>query len=179
MSSKKRSTFGLRLDQLADLFGVAADDHALTETDCAHEHLSEMLRRQLTEVMPGNSLLLTAVSEISVSDKCDLTAMIGMSLLQVLSGPESSVSQLQVVKEASKSLSTTPVSEEERAAANTIYHAAIASCLVHHEKKITQHSYDKLDESFALLIKKKWMAFELVELFSRARSICKTKRRKK
>ncbi len=176
MSSKKRSTFGLRLDQLADLFGVAADDHALTETDCAHEHLAEILRRHLTEVMTGNSLLLTAVSEISASDKSDLTAMIGRSLLQVLSGPESSVSQLRVVKEASKSLSSTADSEQERAAVNTIYHAAIASCLVHHNKKITQHSYDKLDKSFALLIEKKWMAPELVELFSHAQRICQTKR---
>jgi hypothetical protein len=179
MSSKKRSTFGLRLDQLADLFGVAADDHAPTEADCAHEHLAEMLRRQLTEVMPGNSLLLTAVSEISASDKCDLTAMIGRSLLQVLSGPESSVHQLLVVKEASKSLSSTTVSEQERAAANTIYHATIASCLVHHDKKITQHSYDKLDKSFALLIEKKWMARELAKLFSDARRVCQTKRSEK
>ena len=62
MSAKKRSTFGLRLDQLADLFGVVAEDQAATEADCAHEHLAEILRRQLTEVMPGNSLLLVTVS---------------------------------------------------------------------------------------------------------------------
>ncbi len=81
---KKRSTFGLRLDQLADLFGVAADDHAPTEADCAHEHLEEALRRQLTEVMPGNSLLLTTVSKMAESD---VTAMIGKSLLQALTDP--------------------------------------------------------------------------------------------
>jgi hypothetical protein len=78
-----------------------------------------------------------------------------------------------VIKEASKRLTTTSVSEAELAVVTTIYHAAIASCLVHHAKKITQHSYEKLDESFALLIEKKWMASELVELFSNARGICR------
>jgi hypothetical protein len=63
--------------------------------------------------------------------------------------------------------------------ATTIYHAAIARCLIHHDKKITKHSYEKLDESFALLIEKKWMADELAELFSQARRICRSKRSKK
>ena len=173
---KKRSTFGLRLDQLADLFGVAADDPVLAKADCADEHLAKTLHRRLTEVMPGNSLLLMTISKIAPSD---LTAMVGKSLLQALSGPESSISRLQTVKEASKSLSTAAVSEQERAVATTIYHAAIASCLVHHDKKISQHSYDKLDESFALLIEKTWMARELVELFSNAQQVCQTKRSKK
>jgi len=131
MSEKKRSTFGLKLDQLADLLAVAAEDHAPADADCDHEHLAETLRRRLTEVMPGNSLLLATVSKIAASD---LTAMVGKSLLQALSGPESSTSQLQVVKEASKSVSTAAVSEQERAVATTIYHAAIASCLVYHDK---------------------------------------------
>lgn len=179
MSEKKKSTFGLKLDQLADLFAVAAEDHAPADADCDHEHLAEMLRRRLTEVMPENSQLLAALSKISASDRSDLTAMIGRPLLQVLSGPESSVSQLQVLKEASKSVSTAAVSEQERAIATSIYHAAIASCLVNHDEKITQHSYDKLNESFALLLEKKWMARELTELFSHARRICQTKRSKK
>ncbi|MFB0553675.1 MAG: hypothetical protein ACETWQ_10225 [Phycisphaerae bacterium] len=179
MSRKRKSTFGLRLDQLADIFAVAAKDKAPTEADRADKRLAEMLRRQLTEVIPGNSLLFSATSEVSATRQCDLTSLTGRSLLQALFSPESGVSQLQAVKEASKRLTTTLVFETERAEATTIYHAAIASCLVHHDKKITQHSYDKLDESFALLIEKKWMAQELIELFSRARRICQSKRRKK
>jgi len=179
MGRNKKSTFGLRLDQLADLFAVAAEDQAPTEADRADEPLAEMLRRQLTQVMPGNSLLFPAASGVSANQRYDVTSLAGRSLLQVLFSPESSISQLQVVKEASKRLTTTSVSEAERAVATTIYHAAIARCLVHHGKKITQHSYNKLDESFALLIEKKWMASELVKLFSDARRICKGKRRKK
>ena len=180
MSKKKRkSTFGLRLGQLADLFAVAAKDQAPTEANRADEHLAEMLRRQLTEVMPGKSLLFPAALEISANQQRDSTLLAGRSLLQVLFSPESSVSQLQVIKEAGKRLTATSVSEAERAVATTIYHAAIARCLIHHDKKITQHSYNKLDESFALLIEKNWMAHELVELFSHARRICENKRSRK
>jgi hypothetical protein len=129
--------------------------------------------------MPGKTLLSSAASEISADLQYDLTSLAGRSLLQVLASPETSVSQLQAIKEASKGLTTTSVSKTERAVATTIYHAAIASCLVHHDNKITQHSYDKLDESFALLVEKDWMASELAELFSHARRICESKRSKK
>ena len=179
MKKKRKSTFGLRLDQLADLFAVAVEDRTPPEADHADERLAQMLRCQLTKVLPGNALLSPSSAKVSDNKQCDLTSLAGRSLLQVLLSPETSISQLQVIKEASKRLTTTSVSEAELAVATTIYHAAIASCLVHHEKKITQHSYEKLVESFALLIEKKWMAQELVELFSHARGICKKKRRKK
>lgn len=179
MSRKRKSTFGLRLDQLADLFAVAAEDRVPTEADHADERLARMLRRQLTLVLPKNVLLFPGSSKVSDNQQCDLTSLAGRSLLQVLLNPEASLNQLQLVKEAAKRLTTTSVSEEERAIATTIYHAAIASCQVHYAKKITQHSYEKLVESFTLLMEKKWMAFELVELFSRARRICKSRRTKK
>lgn len=179
MRRKRKTTFGLHLDQLADLFAVAAEDRTQIETDHDDGNLAQLLRYQLTEVLPGNALLSLSSAKGSDNKKCDLTSLAGRSLLQVLFSPETSISQLQAIKEASKHLTTTSDSEAELAVATTIYHAAIASCLVHHAKKITQLSYEKLVESFTLLIEKKWMAFELVELFSRARRMCNKKRRKK
>jgi len=176
MRKKRKSTFGLRLDQLADLFDVAAKDRALTVANNTDRRLAQMLRCQLTEVLPGNVLLFPSGTKISDNKQCDLTTLAGLSLLQIFFSPETSISQLQLIKEACKRLTTTSVSEAELAVATTIYHAAIASCLVHHTKKITQHSYEKLVESFTLLIEKKWMAIELVDLFSWARGICKKKR---
>jgi hypothetical protein len=128
--------------------------------------------------MPGNSLLFTAGSKISEYKQRDVISLAERSLQEVLFNPESSVEQLQVIKEAGKHLTTSSNSEEERALATTIYYTytAIASCLVHHGKKITQHSYEKLDESFALLVEKTWMTNELVELFSKARRIYQSKR---
>lgn len=174
MSRNRKTTFGLRLGQLADLFAVAAKDQASSEAECAEESLAEMLRGELAEVMPGNSLLFPAVSEISENRQDSMTTFAGQSLQRILFSPDSSIDQLQLIKEAGKHLTITSVSEAERAVANTIYHAAIARCLILYNKKITRHSYEKLDESFALLIEKDWMAGELVELFSDARRICQT-----
>ncbi|MGB2864942.1 MAG: hypothetical protein WBC05_16565 [Sedimentisphaerales bacterium] len=174
MSSNRKSTFGLRLGQLADLFAVAVKNQASPEAECAEENLAEMLRGELAEVMPGSSLLFPAVSEISENRQDGMTTFAGQSLQQLLFSPDSSIDQLQLIKEAGKHLTITSVSEAERAVATTIYHAAIARCLILHNKKITKHSYEKLDESFALLIEKDWMAGELVKLFSDARRICQT-----
>lgn len=179
MKKRRKTTFGLRLGQLADLFAVAAKDRVSTEADHADERLAKMLRGQLMEVLPGNALLSSSSVKGSDNKHCDLTSLAGHSLLQVFFNPETSVSQFQVIKEISKHLTRTTVSEEELAVVTTIYHAAIASCLVHHAKKITQHSYEKLDESFTLLIEKKWMAIELVDLFSHARDVCRKRRVRK
>jgi hypothetical protein len=166
MRKKKKSTFGLRLDQLADLFAVAAKDRVPTEGDSTDGNLAQMLRCQLTEVLPGNVLSFPNSTKVSDKKQCDLTSLAGRSLLQVFLSSETSIGQLQVIKEASKCLTKTSVSEADFAVVTTIYHAAIASCLVHNAKKISQLSYEKLAESFTLLIQKKWMAFELVEMFS-------------
>jgi hypothetical protein len=179
MTGKRRTTFGLRRDQLEKLFVIATKDQASVAPEYVEEDLAEMLHRQLAEIMPGKSMLFPAASERSENEPSDVISLIGRSLQEILFSPESSVKQLQTIKEISKRLTTTAIFEAERAVATTIYHAAIATCLVHHDRKISNHPYDRLDESFALLIDKKWMANELIELFSQARSICQSKRSKK
>jgi hypothetical protein len=174
MSKDRKSTFGLRLGQLADLFAVALKNKASTDVESTKVNLAEILHEELVEIMPGGSLLFPAVSEVSVNHTCDATSLAGKSLQQVLFSTDCSVDQLQLLKNASKHLTLIAASEVERVVANTIYHAAIARCLILHNKKITRHSFEKLDESFALLIEKDWMVEELVELFSDARNICQS-----
>jgi hypothetical protein len=179
MKKRRKTTFGLRLDQLADLFAVAADNQATTESNCTNERLSKMLRRQITKVLTDNELLFQSSAKDSDNERCDLTSLAGRSLLQVLLSPETSIKDLQLIKQGSKHLTITSVLETDLAISTTIYYAAIASCLLLHGKKITQLSYEKLVESFTLLIDKKWMSFELVDLFSQARDVCQKKRVRK
>jgi hypothetical protein len=51
----------------------------------------------------------------------------------------------------------------------------MASVMVYHDKKISQHSYAALGDAFVLLIDKSWMDPELVGLFSKARGLCQGK----
>jgi hypothetical protein len=67
-------------------------------------------------------------------------------------------------------------SRTEAALATTIYYAALASAPVYHDRKITQYSYEALEQSFATFAAKQWVGPELTELFSRARHLCREKR---
>jgi hypothetical protein len=96
----------------------------------------------------------------------------GKSLGEVLLDPKSDIGLLQAIKDYSKELSCSLVSEAETTVAITVYYAALASSLLHHNKKISQYSYETLSQSFALLTEKKWMAPQLVRLFTRASDVC-------
>jgi hypothetical protein len=110
---------------------------------------------------------------------CDTRSLAGKSLGEILLDARSDIHLLRAIKDCSKRLSYELESEADTALATTIYFASLASALVYHDEKITRNSYEKLDESFALLSAKRWMARELTELFGRARGICAGRREQK
>jgi hypothetical protein len=173
---KKTSTFGLRLDQMQNLFSLGRSDPDPADEEGDNEKMAGLLREQLACALPECSLLFDALVMMMEQQGYDTQPLAGRPLRQVLSGPGSDIGLLRALKECSKTLSCTLDSEVEMALATTIYYAALAAALVHHHEKITQSSYEKLDESFALLIGKKWMVEELVGLFSHAQRICQSRR---
>jgi len=175
----KQSTYGLKLEQLANLFSVAAEEENHMDDFHNEKAAASLLQNQLTSSLPKDSLLLNSILMMLDQPGSDIQSLAGKSLLEVLLNPKSDAGLLRVIKDYSKSLSRSSTCEVEMAVATIIYYAALASLLIYHEKKITQYSYEALAESFALLMEKKWMAEELVELFSRARRICESKREKK
>jgi hypothetical protein len=167
-----KSTYGLRIDQMKSLFFMGAKELDLTDERDDNERMASLLQEQLTRALPRGSLLLDALFMMLDRQGCDTRPLAGRSLGSVFLNPQTDVRLLEAIKDCSKELSCALDAEAERALATTLYFAALASALVHHGKKITQKACEKLDESFALLTAKKWMAQELVELFSNARSIC-------
>jgi len=91
----------------------------------------------------------------------DTRSLAGKTLVEVLLDPRADLGLLRAVKECCKRLSLSLDSRAEAAIATTLYYAAMASALVYHDKKITRHSEDTLDEAFGSLIEKPWMASEL------------------
>ena len=106
---------------------------------------------------------------------CDTAALGGRSLGEALLNPGSDLGMLRAIKECTKTLSSSLDSKTETALTRTLYFAALAGALVYHDAKITQLSYKRLAESFALLTEKAWMAEELIGLFSAARRICESR----
>ena len=171
---ENESIHGLRLDQLADVFSIGVEDPDPAGGN--DERMAGLLRDQLSCVLPKGSLLFDALIMMMGRLGCDVRSLAGRSLLEVLLSPHTDVGLLQAIKDCSKKLSAGLDSKTEAALATTIYYAALASCLVHHSRKITQYSYDALDRSFTTFAAKKWVVPELAALFSRAGGICRDKR---
>ncbi len=173
---ENESTHGLRLDQLAGLLSLGLEDPDPADAAGHDEHMAGLLREQLSCVLPRSMLLFDALVMMMGRLGCDVRSLSGRSLLEVLRNPQSDIGLLQAIKDCSKKLSFGLESKTEAALATTIYYAALASALVYHDRKITQYSYDALDESFGTFAAKKWIGPELAELFARARNICGEKR---
>jgi hypothetical protein len=173
---ENESVHGLRLDQLAEVFSIGADDPDPAGTGDDEQSMACLLREQLCRILPKGSLLFDALIMMMGRLGCDVRSLAGQSLLEVLLSPHTDVGLLQAIKDCSKRLSASLDSKAEAALATTVYYAALASALVHHDRKITQYPYDSLDRSFAAFAAKRWVAPELAALFSRAGGICRDKR---
>jgi hypothetical protein len=176
---EKKTTYGLRLNQMASLFslGVSEPDPADEKGDS--ERMAALLQEQLASALTKRSLLFDTLVMMLDQQGHDTHTLAARSLGEVLLSPRSDIALLQGIKDCSKGLSDRLDSQAERMLATTLYFAALASALVYRDRKITQNTYEKLEKSFALLIEKKWMDQGLVELFSRARRICETRRSQK
>lgn len=163
-----KSTYGLRLDQMADLFAMGAEGPGPDPDRSDDETLRALLEEQLTCSEPKRSLLReTLVMMLDAPHRLK-----DRPLGDVLLSPQSDLDLLQEIKDCGKMLSGTLDSQTETALARTVYFTAIAAALVHHDTKISQNSYETLADSLALLMEKGWMAPQLVELFGQARRIC-------
>ena len=98
----------------------------------------------------------------------------GRVLVDVLLDKAVELAVTKTLKDYARKLGHAGMPETTERATKTIYYAAIASALVFHQTKITQLSYEALDQGFALFEAKPWVIPEFKELFSRARDICQT-----
>ncbi len=173
---EKTSTYGLTLDQMKHLFSMGrADPNPGNETG-GEQEMASLLREQLTCCLPRGTLFCDVLVMMMEQQGYKIHSLTDRSLADVLLSDKTNIDLLQVIKKCAKTLSTTLDSQVETALATTFYFAALASALVFHDSRITQNSYEKLDESFGMLIEKQWMADELVTLFSQARGICQRRR---
>jgi len=175
----KKSTYGLTVDQLADLLSVGIDSAHFLDEIKDDDNVSKLLHKRLVSSLPKNATLLDALLVIMGKMGYGMQSFTGKSLGDVLLDAKTDIGVLQAIKTYGKKLSLTADSEKERAVAVTIYHAAIAGALVHHDEKISSSSYNTLVKSFSLLLSKKWITPELNKILSSARTICRTKQKEK
>jgi hypothetical protein len=82
--------------------------------------------------------------------------------------PQTSVEVLKQIKDSAKESGATARDKVERDVALAVYFAAIASALVCHGVKISQHTDGKLKKAFGAWIQRPWLPGDVRELFQKA-----------
>src|SRR4030066_397591 len=83
--------------------------------------------------------------------------------------PTTDIATIKKIKQYAKESGTSTDSKDEKDVFLAVYYAAIASALIFHYMKITQHSYIDLERFFDSFTKKDWILNELISLFTRGR----------
>ena len=168
-----KSAYGLRLDQLADLFAMGAE--IAVDQPEGQQRMTDLLNEHLTSALPTGVMVLDALMMMVGQMGYETRSLTGRTLKEILLDRRSDIGLLRAIKECCKRLSLRLESKVEAAIAMTLYFAAIASALVYHDTRITQHSHAALDKALAMLMDKPWMDPDLTTLFSQARNICGSK----
>ena len=171
----KGSMFELGRNQLADLLRVGLESEpSATDKD---RSVACVLEAKLASELPLDVSVADSLPAV-LGRPCDcLRGYRGRSTAEVLLDPQADVSALTVLKDYAKELVRRSRSEVTTSVATVLYYAAIASAIVFHDAKITQHDYGQLERSFAELAREPWLTADLQALIAGARQICAMKGR--
>jgi len=164
----KETTYGLRPEQLARLLGLAAESEEAPKRAGTSRTPAKLLRELLASerlLDPQTPDSLPAV----LNRPCnEVLAARGRTMNDLLLDSETDLTVVQTLKDYGKEFARRRGSKAKQAAATVIYYGAIASALVFHGKKISQHSHQKLHDAYTQLEQKPWIPSELKDLFRRA-----------
>jgi len=172
----EETTLGLSPDRLARLLAIGAEGTRLEDNLGAGQSPEELLRTILDSRLPVE-LTMPDLQSGSASHPGDAGLVApSRSIGNLLVDPNIELAITKALKEYAKELVHCCRSDSERGVATAVYFAAIASALVFHQQKITQHSYRALDEAYAELKRKPWVSPQIADLFGKARTTCQQRR---
>jgi hypothetical protein len=177
----ENSTFGLSHDKLAKLWKVSDDIPADQDKLTEEQKKAEILLDRLTEPMPLDPVVTSAFPKTLGYVLEQFKPFAECSVRSLLIDPDIDPTVIWQIKEHFREKAESHPSELERQVGTAIYYAAIASALIFHEessfreKRITMSSYRELEEFFSQLLSIRWLTPDLIELFKRARAICRKK----
>lgn len=169
------STFGWGPEQIGRLLAVGADAGASEDERPPDRVTEDLLRDRLAGPLPLDKAVVDSLPVILGRLCRELLPLAGKPLGEVLLDPDTELSVLETVKDYGKGLPLGRKKGPEHAIAIAIYYAAIASALLYHDRKITEHSYENLEKSFAMLIDRRWLPPELSRHLAKAGKACKRK----
>ena len=139
------------------------------------EKKADLLYDVLSHPMPVDTSVVNSLPT-ALRGLCKrLSSVAGEHLGDLLQNPERGISVIKEIKEYAKQSGTSAKSEIESDIFLVIYYGTIANALLFHNQKITQHSYNDLEQFFCSFAKKDWILDELTELFKKAQEYCQEK----
>jgi hypothetical protein len=168
--------FNLTRDQKSRLLSLGLDSEPREPAADPEEHKADVLCDILTRRLPADPLVVDSLPAVLKNLAPRLHSLAGEPIGDLLQSPTTDIHTIRKIKQHAKQLGTSADSEAESDIFLVIYYAAIAAALISHDERITQHTYEDLEQFFSSFMKKNWVPEELKGLFTRAREYSCTRR---
>ena len=165
--------FDLTQAQKTRLFELACDSKAHIQKSDTTQSKMDMLYDILNCPLPVNPDVINSLPVLFRGLSSRLHSLAGQPIGNLLQDPTTDVATIVSIKEYAKESGTLTDSEERSDVFLALYYAAIASALVFHNQKITQHSYKDLQEFFLSFSTETWILEEIKDLLRKAHVHCK------
>jgi hypothetical protein len=173
---QKSDNIDLSAKQKTLLLSLGLSSEAPDNSVELEEKKSDLLYDMLNRTLPVEESIIDSLPPVLKSLSGKLHSVAGEPLGDLLQNPRTDILVIEKIKNYTKNyakeLVTSGKTRPERDIFLTIYFAAIASALVFHNKKITQHSYKDLKRFFSSFTKKNWILEEIRNLFKKAEEHC-------
>lgn len=169
---KHETTYGLSPEQLARLMALGLEGADAQKRLSASRKSAQAFQEIFADKLPLDPADPDSLPAV-LSRSCDeFLSAADRNMGDLLLSPETDLAIIKSLKDYGKELVRRGSQETRQAAATALYYGAIASALVFHDDKITQHSYEKLHEAYAELQRKAWIPSGLKELLRKASAVC-------
>jgi hypothetical protein len=131
-----------------------------------------VLQDILARPLPRDRPIPDSLRAVLKRPRDEVFATPGQTISDLLTKAETDLGVIKAIRDFGKELRRRTGPETQKAAATAIYYAAVASAVVFHQRKITRHSYAKLQKAYEDLEQKKWIPSDLKRLFKKAKEAC-------
>jgi len=170
--NNESNNFDLTESQKSRLFGLGLESSPCDGSTDTNDQKRDLLYDILSSRLPVEPSVVDSLPRV-VKDLCpSLNSVAGDTIGDLLGNPQTEISTIKRIKWYAKESGTSTESETQTDVYLVVYYAAIASALLFHGKKITQHPYEDLQEFFLSFSQEAWVLEEIKDLFRKAQMHC-------
>ena len=168
---EESKTSNLNAEKLGNLLRLYMDNNEEGQRNYDDDKKA-LLDDLLSDALPLDQETINSLPTVLRRLYEEMPPLVGQPLGKLLLSPETKLEHLIAIKEHAKKMMSTADTDAKYETRAVIYYAAIASALVFHDRKITTHSNQDLEDSLSAFVKRKWIKADLSQLLKKAQEIC-------